>query len=1306
MESPSEYGELIQLSNVSFIVRNSEGKYLIQDGDKIDFIEDVKVAKVFETSGADDDSEDAYGERQIDGLPYDTYEIFEVRKTDDTYLNTYYNITTQDGYVAGTFDRSGYINGWVDLGKIEVSQEQGHGPKNPATKIVTRSGVEKEFAYNTKSVGDLKISKSDSRYTNLKLEGAEFKVQQIKVEDGVEKISWIGEYTGVDPENPDAPTYVADRNAAKTFGADGNGEITIPNVEFATYRIYEIKAPVGYDITKQDGYNATYEGWVTCSPDVVVSKESTEAGTNEIRISLSNKKIISLKGKVWLDNIDVKDQSYSDQNDYYHNESQLFKDGLTVELYDRNDTIIGTTLTDSNGEYVFTTKTDGTPLYYWDIVNGYVKFVYNDKEYITVTPFVGNNVQTNSKAQEKSMVERNQNGEIVLSRLDDNNMPGGAAVTYKSNYPFSVVSDAKTIVENGRTMQAKLYNGTATADDWKTAPLTSYYDESDYTVKYIDLGLREKVEPSYDISEQLAYIKVKLNGFTYTYLYDSDGDLNEIKSNYVPTVQEQLTKSSYSFAMYPSDVAYSANQTKKDNKMKVYVVYKINVTNTTNIFIDKVYYEQKLKLSSLTNTYDTTRYELVSSEPDKDETFKFNLWTDENKDGIAEFDLASKDAGNVYADGITNNLSSQNTTISSYIKFKITDDVVEGLLDGKNDVNKAISNKVNTKAYHDYTRQDNVWTDDDAELQRTVDLQYTGSKEDKKYTHKSIEQEKDCTALGLKLKLGEDRVLSGTVFEDNKAEDKENKGNGIIDNNENKANKVAVQLVDINGNTVARYPNYKKTNNKEENMKADDTPVLTDDNGNFEMLGVVPGYYYLQYTYGNGEQEIVGKPVNLVDYKSTIVTDDQAKNAMKSTAFDGAKNVASMQQDMEDYYNGIKTADAVKASKDIMEWYKASKKDHSVASDDINVREKLNGYEYHEDGSIYNANKVKVDNGEGYINATDENGTVIVDSAGNTNKMTMSSYTPMVGISIENDEGKQGEKSDKDVDGENVKENVQIPTYDGFNLGVIKETVTNLSVEKKMVRVQLTNQIGSVLVDQNPKTLLSLHISDLDGVTEGGSKYAKLEMEKDNYVGSTLKPTYQLTITNNSDEDYIETEDQYKGNYFKYGDKDHAVLKETDIREVIDELDLKYDYDNVEGIVTQTKNEKESPNKVTLKSETIDSDEALGENHKHITITGWDKIATGDNVSIEYTPTALLGNVEDDTEFKNEARIAKLSLDNLSTLAILDGTAWGDTYKDHATLTVVPNTGKDRSNIYIITAAVALVALGIGFIIIKKRVLK
>ena len=90
---------------------------------------------------------------------------------------------------------------------------------------------------------------------------------------------------------------------------------------------------------------------------------------------------------------------------------------------------------------------------------------------------------------------------------------------------------------------------------------------------------------------------------------------------------------------------------------------------------------------------------------------------------------------------------------------------------------------------------------------------------------------------------------------------------------------------------------------------------------------------------------------------------------------------------------------------------------------------------------------------------------------------------------------------------------------------------TSIDLDKKITNVKFTSQTGATLVSANPTDKSAAYITALDEVT-GGSKYAKMELDKSLMYGSSLETTYEITVINNSDKDYIEDEgsDEY-GNY-------------------------------------------------------------------------------------------------------------------------------------------------------------------------------
>ena len=1268
--SLQDYTQLVNLPNTTVLLyrmpdtRFNGGKvgFVTQNGDSLpEYTSDWTRATQYTTDGN--------GEVQINRLYLGTYRIYEIKSSDDEF----YNLEEQDRYRT---DDISATNNWVYLGNIEVTGEN----------TLDSPALAPQWGYfeNQRSVGDLKLIKKDSIKSELSLAGAKFKLYSVT------ENAWVT-FNGTKYEYNENST--ADQAAEFTTGEDGT--LLIRNLHFADYKIYETVAPTGYDITKQIGYgsDSRHPNWVlikdpndaTRDLTITISKEQGRDAPYEVTIK--NKKVIAaLEGFVWKDLSNVKNTTTDEV--YTEGSYDELLGGIQVELYDGNGQKIATTVTDNNdgtnkGHYKFTKKDSGEEIYYWDLANGYVKFIYNDKEYITVTPFVGTDVKVNSKAQEENV------------KLDDNQLTGrGEAVTYRTPNRW----DTEAILENNKKIANKIYGSDTqnppTSSDLKETPITGYYDERDFIVKYINLGLVDVVDPTYEISEELAYIKVKLNGYTYTYVY---GEATDINSNYVPKVNVQNTKDSYNrYAIYPSDIAYSMKDSWNNaGKLQVYVVYKISVTNTTTLNIPKVYREEKLFLNSLTNLYDTNRYDLCNNENNVDST-DFALWSNSGN-GTASYSV--NDSNSVYKNGIIGG-----NTISSYIQFKVKEPALERILSGESITNgedDKEASKAASRAYHEYLRLDNVWNEDQVALQTAVNRGYITAEEaeqNKFYTHKSIIKTGEDDALYLKMALGDERKITGTVYEDTKSAESgnENLGNGIIDDNEqNRAKDVKVELVDRSGNPVYRYPDKNTAGTQE--------GVTTDQNGYYEIPGVEPGYYYLKYTYGDGTQKMVDASgnevdINLRDYKSTIVTSDATKNAMKKTAFENPNNeeIQRAINTLIEYYAGRITDDSYKSAQEMLEWYKSlGEVNYSVASDNINERNATNGYVYKEDGSIYNG-EAKVDDSNGYI----------LDASGN--KMVIHSYTPMVGISIENDEQIYGSSS------ESRTENVHINSYDRLNLGIIKETPQDLKVEKKITNVKLTNQQGSTLVSSNPKDALSRYLSDLDGNTVGGSKYARLEMDPNALYGSSMEATYEVTLMNNSYEDYIEDEGSSNyGWYFKYGEKvDGAKLKETTVKEVIDELDPKYNYASLpekvsETKVTNTGDIMTTENKITL-TPMEEVTEVYSEEsqvpHKHVTITGWDSMTTGESLTIDYLTTVLYGNQLDDSLYENSARITSLNVDNLATLT--KEKAWGDDYHSNTTLIVMPSTGENRSNNYIIIAVVAILTLGIGIIFIKKKVLK
>lgn len=1144
--------------------------------------------------------------------------------------------------------------------------------------------------------GDLVIEKRDYTIENdksiedkLKLQGAQFKIKLVKSEaqfdekGGLDEKGkyienkWLmsndkGTYDYVDLTHDKYLTGEDDPSKAGIFETDENGKIEIKGIVNGTYEIYEVKAPKGYDITKQEGYDPEKQ-WVNCGK---VNISTTE---NKVTYKILNKKIITkLEGFVWIDG-----QPKGDKYDYIYKDGSndklldLDKD-IDVELRKVDGTLLATTKT-VNGRYEFTKTNKGEDIYYWDLINSYVLFKYDNDTYIAVDPFTGEELPINSKAQEYQITAPKLNDQTIKDKKD--NAYPGEAVTYKSS---KTINDYKEILENNKNISSGNYS----SDTLKTTPLTGYYNEDNYTVEHINLGLMPKEKPTASVKTHLAYSKVNMNGFKYRYNYDEvlPGTNGQQVDPIYPTEQEQVSPRYYQFdKVYPSDILAYQND-KNNNKLAVYIVYRIDIFNTTpaegdpNIYKEEKMYINNLKVTDFAGEFENTEgkkreyFEIDTTQLDNDldpseQQKTISAWSE---DGT----LTDKAKDSINEDGIE-----AGKCKSVYVQFKMKDDLLDDFINKK--VDEITPFKTTLNAYHEYLRTDNVWDEDGSAKQyegaRQSNYADRNEQTNKKYfVHRSKDIEETCNNLYLKFKLPKkQRTISGTVFEDTATDDSKNNnqnlGNGIYDDKESTVQSVKVDLVTPIGNnqyeTAKLYQldeNGKVAHDENGNIKTGTAVVSgTERAGTYKFEGVIPGYYYVRFTYGNGDQKIIPISgdeiaVQSVEYKSTIITDDNIKTAMK---------------------NGNNT-----------EWYKyMGSTKYSTAVDDTTQRAEIEG------DNSYKLGKAKTSQ---LINA----------------------YTPRTGISIENDKNLAGVE--------------HIEKFDGFNFGIITFPKTEITPVKEITNVKLTNQVGTVMTTGNPVDEPQ-YISDLSKLSKTGTTSAKAELDPNLIHGTQLETTYRITITNNSQWDYGTVNKDgtiTNDNYYKYGETNDQELKGVKVTEVEDYIDKKYKTNvedlkdisskigelqkdgtlNVTNEKTDIKFKKKAPETTgnqTSESTTTENTEQNSEGSTTTTktdtlsVTGWNRLKVGESQIVEYTAVATIASTADDLVYENQARVVSMKLDKLIELnAIRENDYWKKT--DNTIITIVPNTGKDKSNTYWIAGTIALIVLGAGFVILKKKVLK
>ena len=1146
-----------------------------------------------------------------------TYEIWEVDAPEN------YDLTMQKDYKIIS-DDTGQQYGYVLCNK----------------KLITANDLEGEFYITNRLYGAIKINKTVQKIGKQDpLDGAKFK---ICINDGQ------NHFLGMDSNGN--WTYDATWDTAEVFTTGGtdtrkwvvveNGCVIIKRLDmYKTYGIIESETPLGYNIIKQDDYITSFGN---VNSDMVYNSDKHSVTLNVANtpqnINFINKKIIDIDGYVFEDVPDGK--ANVTDNEYNAGTNDRLLSGIKVHLKNTNGLDL-TAITDSNGYYKFT----DIDYYANDLDNGYIEFEYDNKNYTTV---------------------------------EINDAKDTATTKYSKAKPYTITENE--LIDNNLTGTEGALPGRAVTEG-KVQKLEEYIDNANYKITNVNLGLLEKIEPEYAVSENLEYIKLKMKGYTYTYKY---GDSVATNSPYAPTVNNQTGAKTFSAAIYPTDVAYNSKNAEASDKLQVYVVYSVSVKNTETLNIKDKYVEGKLYLDSLENSFDKERYSLCNNENNSDNK-DFALWSI-NGDK-AKYDV--NNANSPYKDGLL-----PNEIKTSYIQFKMKDEAVQKILNKQlreQDIQEAPS-VTNVMAYHEYIRADRVWNHNTNKASSSARyMEYNGVKgtyndvidrnvKETCYVHKSISLPAKSSDLYIRFSLGQARKLTGTVFEDTLTEKSKkqdgsdeskdvNLGNGILDAEETgRAQDVKVELLNSAKQKTALYKVNTQTGAVTETSEA---VVTTKAGEKYEFEGVVPGYYYIKFTYGDGTQKMMpaNEAISAIEYRSTIVnTSDNGgiiRNAMEANdaAIQDAQNKL-----VADYKN--------ESAKKLVEWYKYLDKDYSTAIDSLEQRKQFEDLKATSDGRIL-----------------DKDSKDVTDTI---SKINVDAFTPIIGISIEND------LNNETVVGVNKNE------FSKFNFGLIKPTPTVTTIEKKITNVKLIGQVGTTIVSANPTDKMQNYITALDSIA-GGSVYAKLEIDPENIYGSSLETSYEVTVKNESVKDYIEKVEEGNseyGTFYKYGIiTDNATLKKVTIDEVVDNLDQKYNVKSLPETTTQTVTKSETKyngNTINIEPSTnttkIIDDDGTEKTVTEVKISGWESLETSETSTINYTVTSLISRENDDTKYENGTKITLISLDKLTTLKSDLGEA------KLTKLTITPTTGRNRNNMYLISAFIGLVVVAIGVGLINKRI--
>ena len=311
----------------------------------------------------------------------------------------------------------------------------------------------------------------------------------------------------------------------------------------------------------------------------------------------------------------------------------------------------------------------------------------------------------------------------------------------------------------------------------------------------------------------------------------------------------------------------------------------------------------------------------------------------------------------------------------------------------------------------------------------------------------------------------------------------------------------------------------------------------------------------------------------------------------------------------------------------------------------------------------------------------------------------MDSTTPTMGIGVEYDTTYTASYGDR-----------YVYRIENVDFGIVERARQELALNKRVKSMKVTLANGSTLVDfeitedgnleGQAANVIYLPPSPNSIPTNG---MVRLELDSELIQGSTLEIGYEITVTNNSEIEYMSE------NYYKYGMIEGNMVTITPSA-IVDYLDIDWSFDPVSNPDWEKIQKDDS--RIVLAEEVINSD-SIGNRTLLYTeaLTGYDLQPT-QTATVMLNVSKLLSS-SDNIELDNETEINKMDKPGGANLTFIPGNYVPGTGPavesddDMAeTVIITPNTGENLNYIIpIAVVAIAFVIIGVGIIFIKKKVL-
>ena len=801
-------------------------------------------------------------------------------------------------------------------------------------------------------------------------------------------------------------------NDAKIFYTDSSGKIQVSGVESATIQDGTLKAKE---------VSNPYYGYST-------GGEYSVSSVNEDKKLTNHQKLVKLSGYVWLDENSGKTTV---RNDLYDSANESGVNEILVYLKDGSGNILKTTKTSELGLY---SEINGGEYQFVDVDLDKLSSYYIEFEYCGVT---------------YQSVAANLNSAVGSKAIDTStrNVLDSKFTSLNGNGSQSIGVNGVNINYNNVNNHISTYNNCSGCNVYARTNEAGFNLYSNFTpvteeIRNINLGLFKKAQADYSLAQDLYDTKISVNGFNHVYRYATNrftqnGQNIDEESSWNVGVKFRNDKlGTYKRAIYNSDIAYEAPN-HRNNEIEVYVTYKIALKNESTY------------LGRINNILDycDTRYDLVAVGYSVDE-----------KDQITNnISFGGKQAYNgSYSKYVinTNTMLSAGETKYIFVQFKMNREAVLQIMNN----GQTLRNVTEINSYTTF-KNNNANT--------PVAVYDADSIPGNAIPGNVATYEDDTDSAGdLQLEFKNARALTGTVFVDStgKLSDRvytgeQRLGNGLFDNGETTLQGIKVRLAESDKNDSS-YDNERCV-----------METVTDENGNYEFVGYIPGNYTVTYTWGD-------KTYKVQYYKGTIYDESRKQN---------------------DSY-----------------WYRGSEKGNDTISINTRKTDALDNYSIREtiDNEMEN---LKINTLESEIAKAYEGGSGYIKTT------SMDSITPTMSFSVEY------ETTVTDGNKDEVRFAVN-----NIDFGIVERAKQQLNLSKRVSGFKITLANGQTLVDtkidengkfSNPNKYI-IHMP----ATNTYKGLVRTEMDTELIEGATVEITYTIKVENTSEVDYTSSRYYYYGN--------------------------------------------------------------------------------------------------------------------------------------------------------------------------------